>query len=119
MVTRRFTSLAFATLMLALPMSLGFTQTPSEPNNAKPTDAKLTDAESGVTDRDPVTRHVLVVVGPSNHPPGTHEVAAGGRLIAACLEQPQDGISIKATVVESWPSDDARLDSVDAVVMIG
>lgn len=29
---------------------------------------------------------VLIVVGPSNHPPGTHEVAAGGRLMQHCLQ---------------------------------
>ena len=29
---------------------------------------------------------VLIVVGPSNHPPGSHEVAAGGRLMKHCLE---------------------------------
>lgn len=29
--------------------------------------------------------NVLILVGPSTHPPGTHEVAAGGRLVAHCL----------------------------------
>ena len=29
---------------------------------------------------------VLIVVGPTNHAPGTHEVAAGGRLMKQCLE---------------------------------
>ena len=29
---------------------------------------------------------VLIVVGPSTHPPGSHEVAAGGRLLQHCLE---------------------------------
>ena len=28
---------------------------------------------------------MLIVVGPSNHPPGSHEVAAGGRLMKYCL----------------------------------
>lgn len=44
---------------------------------------------------------VLVVVGPSDHPPGTHEVAAGGRLLAHCLT----AAGLKAEVVTAWPDD--------------
>src|SRR4051812_38578233 len=36
------------------------------------------------------TKQVLIVVGPSMHPPGTHEVAAGGRLIKYCLEHAEN-----------------------------
>ena len=39
---------------------------------------------------------ILIVVGPSNHPPGTHEVAAGGRgfgiVWTAKLDVPADGV---------------------------
>ncbi len=48
---------------------------------------------------------VLVIVGPSNHPPGSHEVAAGGRLIAHCLQQLETGPSLRAQVVYEWPSE--------------
>ena len=39
---------------------------------------------------------VLIVVCPTNHPPGTHEIAAGGRLMQHCLqnmtEVPAEGV---------------------------
>ncbi|MCO8121847.1 ThuA domain-containing protein [Stieleria sp. TO1_6] len=62
---------------------------------------------------------ILIVVGPSSHPPGSHEVAAGGRLMAHCLEQADNLSSIKATVVEGWPEQDDLLDAADTVVFIG
>ena len=64
--------------------------------------------------------HILVVVGPSNHPAGTHEVAASGRLMADCLMKASNlsGI-IKADVVTEWPQDQAVLDRCASVVFIG
>lgn len=60
---------------------------------------------------------VLVVVGPSNHPPGTHEVAAGGRLLKHCLDA--TGL-VKAEIVTAWPADGAKLFAdVASVVFIG
>lgn len=35
---------------------------------------------------------ILIVVGPTNHPPGTHEVAAGGRLMKHCLENASNAV---------------------------
>lgn len=58
-------------------------------------------------------RKVLVVVGPSNHPPGTHEVAAGGRLLAWCLGQ----AGLRAEVITEWPQE--RPAGISSVVMIG
>src|SRR5438105_4546545 len=59
---------------------------------------------------------VLVVVGPSTHPPGTHEVAAGGRLLKHCL----DAAGLAAEVVTAWPADgDAAFQDVAAVAFIG
>ena len=49
---------------------------------------------------DAVTK-LLIVVGPSQHPPGTHEVAAGGRLMKHCLETARR--RVKAEVVTEWP----------------
>ena len=37
--------------------------------------------------------NALIVVGPSTHPPGSHEVEAGGRLIEYCLEKLKRNIS--------------------------
>jgi type 1 glutamine amidotransferase len=62
---------------------------------------------------------VLIVVGPSTHPPGTHEVAAGGRLMKHCLENMTNLPGVKAEVLDQWPSDPAVLDGVGTVVFIG
>jgi type 1 glutamine amidotransferase len=61
---------------------------------------------------------VLIVVGPSKHPPGSHEVAAGGRLMKHCLESMANVPGVKADVVESWP-DKALRDAASTVVFIG
>jgi type 1 glutamine amidotransferase len=62
---------------------------------------------------------VLIVVGPSTHPPGTHEVAAGGRLMKHCLENMTNVPGVRAEVLDHWPSDPAALDGVATVVFIG
>lgn len=67
---------------------------------------------------DPAAR-VLVVVGPSDHPPGSHEVAAGGRLMGDTLEHAGNVGDIDAAVVYEWPSDRAILENAKTVVFIG
>jgi hypothetical protein len=68
---------------------------------------------------DKVSR-VLIVVGPSNHPPGTHEVAAGGRVLKHCLEAIEQPAKLKAEIVTSWPTDaEKAFADVAAVVFIG
>jgi type 1 glutamine amidotransferase len=62
---------------------------------------------------------VLIVVGPSNHPPGSHEVAAGGRVLKHCLERMENVPGVKADVVTEWPKEQAALDAVGTVVFIG
>jgi len=62
---------------------------------------------------------VLIVVGPSNHAPGTHEVGAGGRLIAHCLESMETLPGFKAEVRLEWPVGQAILDTASTVVFIG
>jgi dipeptidase/type 1 glutamine amidotransferase len=63
---------------------------------------------------------VAIVVGPSTHPPGTHEVKAGGRLLAWALENMKNVSGVRARVFfEEWPRDRTVLDDVDAVVFIG
>lgn len=61
---------------------------------------------------------VLIVVGPSSHPPGSHEVAAGGRVLRHCLEQMENLPGVKADLVEGWP-DQARRDAAASIVFIG
>jgi type 1 glutamine amidotransferase len=55
---------------------------------------------------------VLVLVGPSNHPPGTHEVAAGGRLLAHCVT----AAGVAAESHSEWPKD---VSTYRSVVFIG
>ena len=62
---------------------------------------------------------VLIVVGPSNHPPGSHEVAAGGRVMQHCLEHMANVPGVKADIVNEWPKDQAVLDAAATVVFIG
>lgn len=66
----------------------------------------------------PLTR-VLIVVGPGSHAPGTHEPAAGARLLSYCLERaPQPG-GFHAQVYHEWPADESVLDAADTVVFLG
>lgn len=62
---------------------------------------------------------IAIVVGPSNHPPGTHEVAAGGRLMKHCLERMTNLPGVSAEVYYEWPKDDAPLLAARSVVFIG
>ena len=62
---------------------------------------------------------VLVVVGPSKHPPGTHEVAAGGRLLQHCLENMANLPGVRADLMTNWPPDMVLRDTASTVVFIG
>ncbi|MEM0897132.1 MAG: hypothetical protein AAGJ79_09605 [Verrucomicrobiota bacterium] len=61
---------------------------------------------------------ILIVVGPTNHPPGVHECAADGRLLAHCLENMKNLPGILADVVEEWPGKKLR-DAASTVVFLG
>ena len=75
-------------------------------------------ASQPVLAAEPVTR-VLIVVGPSTHPPGTHEVAAGARLLKHCLENAENVRGIQAEIITEWPADSGRLDKFASVVFTG
>ena len=62
--------------------------------------------------------HVLIVVGPSNHPPGSHEVAAGGRVLKHLLEHSGNVTDLKVDLVTEWPSEELRTQA-STVVFIG
>jgi type 1 glutamine amidotransferase len=62
---------------------------------------------------------ILIVVGPSSHPPGTHEVAAGGRLMKHNLENISNSKPISADVVDKWPADASTLEKYTSLVFIG
>lgn len=73
----------------------------------------LVGAEAGA-----VGQRILIVVGPSNHPPGTHEVAAGGRLLKHCLDSIEE-IDLAVDLFYDWPTEDSVLDNAKTVVFIG
>ncbi len=62
---------------------------------------------------------VLIVVGPSRHPPGTHEVAAGARLVKYALEHAQGVRPVRAQIVDAWPQDRTVLDAAATLVFCG
>jgi type 1 glutamine amidotransferase len=64
-------------------------------------------------------RRILFVVGPSGHPPGTHEVAASARLLKYCVDQASGGQGIETSVSEGWPTDPSSLEHVRVVVFTG
>jgi hypothetical protein len=64
-------------------------------------------------------KSILILVGPSNHPPGTHEVAAGARLLEYCLENAENVRGIKADVVTAWPADRQSLQKISTIVFSG
>ena len=63
--------------------------------------------------------NVVIVVGPSSHPPGTHEVAAGGWLLEWALENVENVPGIEAAVFHEWRQQRQVLETADAVVFLG
>jgi len=64
-------------------------------------------------------KRILIVVGPSNHAPGSHEVAAGGRLVEHALEHMANVEGVQADVVYEWPRDKGLREGASAIVFIG
>lgn len=62
---------------------------------------------------------ILIIVGPSNHPPGSHEVKAGARLLAHCLNTTTSIKGLQASVHYGWPKTEAVLDEAETIVFLG
>jgi len=62
---------------------------------------------------------VVIVAGPCKHPPGTHEAAAGARLLKHCVENAQGVPQVRAKVISEWPEDGSALDAAQTIVFIG
>jgi type 1 glutamine amidotransferase len=62
---------------------------------------------------------VVIIVGPSSHPPGTHEVAAGGRLIQWALENMSNVAGVKADILYEWPKNREILLTANTIVFMG
>lgn len=61
---------------------------------------------------------VLIFVGPSDHPAGTHEVAAGARLLQYALSHCDLPRPIEALIAQEWP-EEAVLKQFDCFVFTG
>lgn len=90
---------ATALLLLAIGLVLA-TDAAAQPANAPPT-------------------KILILVGPSTHPPGTHEVAAGARLVKHCLEHAENVPGLQVEIATAWPEDRQSLQKVAAVLFTG
>jgi Trehalose utilisation len=63
-------------------------------------------------------RRILVVVGPSKHPPGTHEVLATGKLLQHCIQHlGAPGVAVE--LLSAWPDDSAILEQTSSIVFVG
>ena len=62
---------------------------------------------------------VVIIVGPSTHAPGTHEVAAGGRLMQWALDNMSNVSRVKAEIFYEWPKDRRVLENASTIVFIG
>jgi type 1 glutamine amidotransferase len=62
---------------------------------------------------------ILIIVGPSNHAPGTHEVKAGARLMQYCLSHSTNVSGLKVDIEYGWPKNEVALDASQTVVFIG
>jgi type 1 glutamine amidotransferase len=68
---------------------------------------------------EPTAARVLIVAGPSTHPPGTHECAAGARVLQYLLQHAQGVPAIETEVVDAWPETRQSLQGVASVVFTG
>jgi hypothetical protein len=67
----------------------------------------------------PSTTRILVIAGPCQHPPGTHEAAAGARLLEYCIKHAEKLGPVDAECLDRWPAENQELDDVAAIVFIG
>jgi predicted esterase/type 1 glutamine amidotransferase len=74
---------------------------------------------SATTSESTTSRKILIVVGPSTHPPGSHEVVAGARVLKRCLETASNVATRDVEIIDAWPADSSDLDGVDTVVFLG
>ncbi|MFH1265908.1 MAG: hypothetical protein ABIK89_09270, partial [Planctomycetota bacterium] len=62
---------------------------------------------------------IVIVAGPCQHPPGTHEAAAGGRLLAHCVGRAENIGPVDAQFLDGWPKDERVLSDAATIVFIG
>jgi len=65
------------------------------------------------------TGKVHFIIGPSNHPPGTHEVGASARLLKYCVEQAGSTGTLRTFIHEEWPENPETLADARVIVFSG
>lgn len=61
---------------------------------------------------------ILIVAGPDEHPPNTHEAARGARYLARAFRTLTNASGITTAALEGWPSD-AQLGAAKTIVFLG
>jgi type 1 glutamine amidotransferase len=62
---------------------------------------------------------IVFIAGPCQHPPGTHEAAAGARLAKHCVVHAENISPVRAQLLYDWPKDERVLDDAATIVFIG
>lgn len=70
-------------------------------------------------DTGPTATRILIVTGPSQHPPGTHEVVAGARVLKELLEHAKDVGPLQVEHRTDWPTGKNALAGVATIVFTG
>jgi type 1 glutamine amidotransferase len=66
------------------------------------------------------TTRIVIVAGPTNHPPGTHEIAASARLIKHGLDHlALESSRMDARIISDWPADASMFNDVASFVFVG
>ncbi len=60
------------------------------------------------------------IIGPTDHPPGTHEVAGGARLLKYCVDQTKPAVpALQTAIHDGWPENSEELASARVIVFSG
>jgi hypothetical protein len=67
----------------------------------------------------PKTPAILIIAGPCQHPPGTHEAAAGARVMEYLVNTAENVDAVRAESFDGWPQDKKLLERARSIVFIG
>jgi type 1 glutamine amidotransferase len=73
----------------------------------------------GLSAQEAATPEILMIAGPCQHPPGTHEAAAGARLLKHLVNGATNVELPQAEFFAAWPEDKGVLEKAKAIVFIG
>jgi type 1 glutamine amidotransferase len=68
---------------------------------------------------EPQAPGILIVAGPCQHPPGTHEAAAGARVMEHLVNSAENVAAVRAESLNAWPEDKRVLENARSIVFIG